>query len=134
MSVTTCALSGQPLLNPVVCTKTGHVFERDLIKKHIEATGQCPLTGQDLSWEQDFIELKVQNAALPKPIVANNIPGIMQMFQSEWDSIMLEVFQLRKNLDQTRKELSQALYQHDAACRVICRLMKEKEEMEHMLS
>jgi len=71
----------------------------------------------------------VAKASLPKPLVANNIPGIMQLFQTEWDSLMLEVFELRKNLDQTRKELSQALYQHDAACRVISRLLKEKEEL-----
>jgi len=38
MSVTTCALSGHPLVNPIVCIKTGHVFERDLIKKHVENT------------------------------------------------------------------------------------------------
>jgi pre-mRNA-processing factor 19 len=56
------------------------------------------------------------------------------MFQGEWDSLMLEVFQMRKSLEQTRKELSQALYQHDAACRVICRLMKEKEELQKMLT
>jgi pre-mRNA-processing factor 19 len=47
---------------------------------------------------------------------------------------MLEVYTLRKNNEQTRKELSQALYQHDAACRVICRLIKEKDELSHMLS
>ena len=56
------------------------------------------------------------------------------MFQGEWDSLMLDVFNMRKNLEQTRRELSQALYQHDAACRVICRLMKEKEELQKMLA
>jgi len=104
-----------------------------LIKKHIENTGQCPLTGQDLTLN-DLVDLSVTKAALPKPLVANNIPGILQMFQGEWDSLMLEVFQMRKSLEQTRKELSQALYQHDAACRVICRLMKEKEELQKMLT
>ncbi|CDW72817.1 UNKNOWN [Stylonychia lemnae] len=133
MSVSTCALSGLPLENPVVCVKTGHVFERDLIKKQIQHTGQCPLTGVDLSFEQDFIELQVSQSALPKPPVANNIPGVLQMLQSEWDNVMLEVFQLRKSLEQTRRELSQALYQHDAACRVICRLMKEKDELQNVL-
>ena len=62
------------------------------------------------------------------------MPGILQMFQGEWDALMLEVYQLRKNLEQTRRELSQALYQHDAACRVICRMMKEKEELQKMLA
>ena len=100
----------------------------------MEKTGQCPLTGLDLSFDSDFVELKVSKAALPKPLAANTVPGILQMFQTEWDNTMLEVFQLRKSLDQTRRELSQALYQHDAACRVICRLMKEKEELQNMLA
>ena len=81
-----------------------------MIKKHLEHTGQCPLTGVDLDFTNDFVELQVSKAALPKPLVANNVPGILQMFQSEWDSVMLEVYQLRKSLDTTRKELSQALY------------------------
>jgi len=41
---------------------------------------------------------------------------------------------MRKSLEQTRRELSQALYQHDAACRVICRLVKEKEDLQRALA
>ena len=88
----------------------------------------------DLDPDRDLVDLQVAKAAKPKPLVANNVPSILQLFQSEWDSVMLEVYNLRKSLDQTRKELSQALYQHDAACRVICRLMKEKEELQRMLA
>lgn len=46
---------------------------------------------------------------------------------------MLESFTLKQHLDATRQELSQALYQHDAACRIIARLMRERDETRAML-
>ena len=62
----------------------------------------------------------------PKPVPATNIPGLLVSLQNEWDSMMLESFTLKKHLQAVRQELSQALYQHEAACRVIARLLKER--------
>ena len=50
------------------------------------------------------------------------------VLQNEWDELMLETFTLKQHLDSTRQELAQSLYQHDAACRVIARLMVERDE------
>jgi len=46
----------------------------------------------------------------------------------------LESFQVKKQLEATRQELSQSLYQHDAACRVIARLLSERDDARAALS
>lgn len=128
MSVTHCAISGQPLLNPVVCVRTGLVFEKKVVLKHVEATGRCPITGAEVT-PADFIDLQVNPSVKPRPMSATSIPSLIETFQTEWDALILEQQGLKKHMDQLRQELSHALYQNDAATRVIARLLKEREEL-----
>lgn len=57
-----------------------------------------------------------------------SFPSMLAAFQQEWDGLMLETARMRTELDSTRQNLARALYQYDAACRVIVRLQKERDE------
>lgn len=63
----------------------------------------------------------------PRPPKFSSVPSILSALQNEWDSVMLESFTLKQQYQQVRQELSHALYQNDAATRVIARMKKERD-------
>ena len=82
----------------------------------------------------DLIDLRSSRIVAPRPPTLTSIPSLLSTFQNEWDALALESFTLRQQLQQTRQELATALYQHDAAVRVIARLTRERDEARDALS
>ncbi|KAL6057393.1 Pre-mRNA-processing factor 19 [Balamuthia mandrillaris] len=129
-----CALSGTEPEEPVVSRVSGHVFEKRLIEKYLENATTCPITKQPLSTD-DLIPLQGFNKIVkPRPAKATSIPSLINLFQNEWDAVMLECYTLKQQLDMARQELAHALYQQDAACRVIARLTRERDEARRALA
>ncbi|CAE7020271.1 hypothetical protein CFE70_002842 [Pyrenophora teres f. teres 0-1] len=128
-----CAISGEAPREPVASRKSGNVFEKRLIEAHIAEHHTDPVTGEDLATE-DLIELKSPNVVTPRAPNFTSIPAMLSAFQNEWDAIVLETHTLKQHLAQTRQELSTALYQNDAATRVIARITKERDEAREALS
>ena len=148
------AVSGEAPAQPVASTKSGTVFEKRLIEAYIAEHGKDPVTGEEIT-TADLIELKCTLLCLPsskelkanpqppfpasttvrpRPPTLTSIPALLATFQNEWDALALETHTLRQQLVQVRQELSTALYQHDAATRVIARLLKERDEAREALS
>jgi len=128
-----CAISGTQPDEPVVSKVSGHVFEKRLITKYLEThNNTCPVTNQTLTID-DLIEVKVNRTVPPRPATATSIPAMLMMFQNEWDAVMFETYSLKQQLENVRQELAHSLYQHDAACRVIARLIKERDEAKRIV-
>ncbi|KAI0762725.1 nuclear matrix protein NMP200 [Fomes fomentarius] len=129
-----CSISGEPPQDPVVSSKSGHVYERRLILKYINENGTDPITGDKLE-EADLVTVKANpKSAPPRPPNASSIPALLQTLQNEWDAAMLETFALRQQYNSLRQELSYALYAQDAAQRVVARLIKERDAAREALS
>ncbi|PWA93664.1 MOS4-associated complex 3A [Artemisia annua] len=128
-----CSISGEVPEEPVVSKTSGLLFEKRLIERHISDFGKCPVTGETLTLD-DLVPIKTGKVVKPRPVQAASIPGMLGMFQNEWDALVLSAFASEQQLHTTRQELSHCLYQHDSACRVIARLKKELDEARTMLA
>ncbi len=109
-------------------THTLQVFEKSLVLKIIKEIGLCPVTNEPLSLD-DLIDVQVSSTVpAVKPDAAGSIPHLLAALQSEYDASALEMYSLRKTLHETRQELSESLYQLDAATRVVARVVRERDE------
>jgi pre-mRNA-processing factor 19 len=85
-----------------------------------------PIRERPLSEEQ-LISLNNKSVTTPPRPQVTSLPNLLGVIQKEYDALVLELFDTRKTLEDTRRELSQALYQNDAATRVVARLAQERD-------
>lgn len=52
-----CAISGEAPQDPVISSKSGHVYERRLVQKYVTENGTDPVTGEKLE-ESDLVSVK----------------------------------------------------------------------------
>ncbi|PNY24662.1 Pre-mRNA-processing factor 19 [Tolypocladium capitatum] len=128
-----CGISGESPQEPVVSKKSGVVYEKRLIEQYINEHGTEPSTGEALI-AQDLLPIKSSAIVRPRPPTLTSIPALLATFQNEWDTLALETYNLKEQLARTREELATALYQNDAAVRVIARLTRERDEARESLS
>lgn len=76
------------------------------------------------------------SASVNSPTLNSNysIPSLLSTLQDEWDAVMLENFQLRQQIEASKRELSTALYKCDAAINVATRATMEAHALRKELN
>lgn len=92
-----CCITGEAPKEPVVSRLSGHLYEKSIIVKYIQAEGKCPITGNSLH-ETDLLHIACHPIVRPKVATSASIPGMLSMLQNEWDDVMLEMFTLKQHL------------------------------------
>ena len=135
-SVLTCELSGESVTSGevAVVTPSGHICLKRLLLQQLTTNGgQDPFsTGRPLT-EDELVELKPASKVLIPPPRTSQFTQTLQQLQQDYDAVLLELFDTRKLLADTRQELSQALYQNDAAVRVVARLSAEYDQVRNTM-
>ncbi len=130
MSYNICSLSGKITSNPIICTKTGYIFDKDLIMNYIENFGNCPITNIPLTKDDfDEIENSEININKPRAIEEMNVNGLLSNLNDQFINIQNEISELKQKIIERKKELSVQCYKYDASINVINQLIKEKEDL-----
>lgn len=135
-----------PASTPAVLSPRSHqIFARPAIEKHIAEYSTDPITDESLSIEE-LIEIQREFAFATSDIIfllnaninsidipttgysQSGLPSLIKTFTNEYEAVALQNFQLRKELEKTKKELASTLYMHDAAVRVAARIKNERDE------
>jgi pre-mRNA-processing factor 19 len=127
----TCEISGEIGSEGFVVTPSGHICQRRLILAKLAENGsKDPWHPQRPLSEDDLIDLQPSSAAcsIVPPRNSHGIYQTLDTLRADYDAVILELFDTRKVLAETRQELAQALYQNDAAVRVIARLAAERDQ------
>ncbi|KAH0787785.1 putative pre-mRNA-processing factor 19 [Histomonas meleagridis] len=120
-----CRLTGQIVHSPVI-TPCRHIFEKSAIESYLQHNNTCPVCHQQLS-SISLQELEVEPIHPPTGTLrATSFVELLAALQTEYEAALGEMHDLRLKLATAQRELSTALYEKEAAKRVIARLLAEK--------
>ncbi|TID14778.1 hypothetical protein CANINC_004449 [Pichia inconspicua] len=133
-----CSLTNSPTQHPVLSLKSKCVFDSKALELYINNNGSDPITNEQMT-KDDIVPITLAPSDIPSSAeltdpTYSSIPTMLTAFQNAWDSLSLELFHLRSELDKTKKELSLALYRQDAAVKVAVAACKERDEARHALT
>lgn len=130
-----CCLNNEPTPNPVVCKKTGYVFDRDTIKIFLEKNGKrCPLTSLELDYPEDFIEIQAlegPNLSVKSALSRSQIFG---RIAENYNDMIKEAKTYKTTISLLKKKLISSLKTQKSALNLIVKLKKERNQVRKALA
>lgn len=117
---------------PVVGKTTGLVYEKELIVKEIHRQiergeiPRCPITLKEIN-EDDLITVRIDKESIPRS--QHSVKQMLNDLNRSYNKLLLEHHNIKKEYESSKEELSYALYRYDASCRVISKLISERDKL-----
>lgn len=127
-----CSLTGEPTLDPVLCTATGYVFERGVIRQYLLSRDTCPFTHRNLDYEKDFVSLKTIHG-IQRHRLSN---GKDSQTKTLADGLVAHVqmgVKLKQEAVDLKNKLTKALIQQAASLKLIRKISAERDELRQRL-
>lgn len=122
-----CALSGQ-VPKTAVATPQGIIYDKDTIESYIRQNPVCPVTGRPLA----LADLILIQTNIPETHAQTNrslsFTDYLFSIQNQWNSMQTELYEMRRKLRACEREKALALYETEAAKRVIARILANEQE------
>jgi len=123
MASFSCGITGELCEEPTA-TPSGSVYERKHIERYIQENGCDPETKRALS-KDELIVIKQSPKVTPAEPNAMSISSIIKSLRDEYDATVLYNAKMQKDVRSNNGELTDQLYTHDAATRVIRALTEQ---------
>jgi len=118
-------VSGLFTPKPVILKKSGYIFDENIIKSYIKIYKRCPITGIACTYN-DLINCKISNNFVNITPSKVNILSSLDTIKKEINNLLIELFHLRYNLIFSRQELVNVYFQNDYVCKILIKLLKQK--------
>ena len=125
----TCSLSKEPTSSPVICLKTGFIFDQQQIKIYLEKNGgSCPLTKQQVKFPEDFkIIHGLRGPTLNTKCTADRNAKSLKVTENFVD-LLSSARKNKKEIDDLKIQLVASLKQQEASLNVIKKLKHQRDE------
>eukprot|EP01029_Cantina_marsupialis_P029370 TRINITY_DN780186_c0_g1_i1.p1 TRINITY_DN780186_c0_g1~~TRINITY_DN780186_c0_g1_i1.p1 ORF type:complete len:542 (-),score=160.24 TRINITY_DN780186_c0_g1_i1:61-1686(-) len=123
-----CVISKVVPLEPAIC-KSGHIFERRLLQKHIRTHKKCPVDGEDMEIE-DIVTLQVKPVVQAKPPSMHSVPILLNALRIENEACAGSTNENRKQFEGYVRDLGKSSMELDASRSIIERLHKENDSLD----